>query len=367
MKKIALLSWMAILNVLSGCQKNEPHTFPEFYLDEPLGNFLAFWEGMSKNYSFWGYDSVNWDNKLEYIDQITDSTTEEELADIFSKMISNIIDHHYAIFVNINGNDKVIVSQKVRENLSKIVDAFENGYFEFTVFNRLSPSDRNTFNGYVYGTISNNIQYVRIPGFDISMNLDDPQYKQLINFIENPKPNHKGIIFDVRHNGGGLAADLQLLVGTFTQNKLLVGHARQKVGSGRFDYGPWFPIAINPGKKFNPLPVVVLCDDLSISMAEAFTMSMSVLPQVTTVGTTTFGAHGPLLFHNTTTMITGSRSFYLPNGWRVQLAVEVFRPIWGRVLEGIGYTPEIILPLNIQALNNNGSDNQLDKAIDLLK
>ncbi|MFN3950981.1 MAG: S41 family peptidase [Thermaurantimonas sp.] len=368
MKKNALLLLIAILTVLSGCQKNERHTFPEFYLDDPFGNFMAFWDGMSKNYGFWGYDTVNWDQKLEYLDQITDSTTDEELASIFKKMIRNLIDHHYGIFANIDGNDLVIVSQKVKENLSKIIDVFEDGYFEFAVFNRLSSSDRNKFDGYVYGTINNNIQYVRLPGFSLSMNLDDPKYNQLINFIENPKPNHKGIIFDVRHNGGGLASDLQLLVGTFTKDKTLIGHARQKVGSGRFDYSPWFPIEINPGKKFNPLPVVILCDNISISMAEAFTMAMAVLPQVTTVGTTTFGAHGPLLFQNTTTMITGSRSFYLPNGWRVQLALEVFRPIIeGKVLEGIGYTPEVILPLDVQALDNNGSDNQLDKAIDLLK
>ncbi|MFN3952791.1 MAG: S41 family peptidase [Thermaurantimonas sp.] len=282
-------------------------------------------------------------------------------------MIRNLIDHHYGIFANINGIYKTIVSQNVEENLNKIVDVFENGYFEFAVYNKLDPGDRQKFNGYVYGTINNNIQYVRLPGFDISLNLEDPKYQGLIDFIDNPKPNHKGIIFDVRHNGGGLAADLQLLVGTFVQNKTLIGHSRQKVSSGRFDYGPWLPVEVKPRPKFNGLPIVILCDELSISMAEAFTMAMSVLPKVTTVGTTTFGAHGPLIFGNTSLMISGSRSFLLPNSWRIQLAVEVFRPISGKVLEGIGYTPEVILPLDVQALNNNGSDNQLDKAIDLLK
>ncbi|MFN4300174.1 MAG: hypothetical protein ACK4EX_10665 [Thermaurantimonas sp.] len=57
----------------------------------------------------------------------------------------------------------------------------------------------------------------------------------------------------------------------------------------------------------------------------------------------------------------------MPNGWKVQVALEVFRYINGQVLEGIGYTPEVVLPLDVQQLVNTGKDNQLDKAIDLLK
>ncbi|GCD78370.1 hypothetical protein JCM31826_18520 [Thermaurantimonas aggregans] len=51
----------------------------------------------------------------------------------------------------------------------------------------------------------------------------------------------------------------------------------------------------------------------------------------------------------------------------MQVALEIYGYINDEVLEGKGYTPEVILPLNVQQLVNTGKDNQLDKAIDLLK
>lgn len=368
MKTLNKIALATLLVITMACTKEEPHAFPEFYVDEPIGNFLAFWEGMSKNYAFWGYDTVNWDRKLSFSEQITDSTSKQELADIFEKMVEHLIDHHFVISAEVDGEDYPIISKTVREKLSNALDGImENEYFENVIFSRLSPEDRKKQDGYVFGTIDNKIQYVRIPGFGISQSLDDPFFQELLDFIDNPKPFHKGIIFDVRHNGGGLAADLQLLAGRFTKTEVPYGHIRQKVGSGRQDYGPWIPVYIKPNKdgKYNPLPVVVLCDNISISMAEQFSMAMACFPQVTTVGVTTFGAHAPLLL-STTMMMAGSRSFYLPNGWKVQVALEIFRYINGELLEGKGYTPEVIQPLNVEELINNGKDTQLDKAIQLL-
>ncbi|MCE7062339.1 S41 family peptidase [Dyadobacter sp. CY343] len=51
----------------------------------------------------------------------------------------------------------------------------------------------------------------------------------------------KGLIIDIRINGGGSPAYLQELTGRLTQVKRLVGYGRTRIGEKKHEYSPWTP------------------------------------------------------------------------------------------------------------------------------
>lgn len=357
---------------LSACYDlQEPLLQPRRYLDDPESIFEAFWHGMSRNYVFWGYDTVNWDQTYStYAKQVKEqeNMTDEELLRVMDDMIENLRDHHLVVFAEMDGEDAAIAPAEVVRKI-RSTQRLNEDYFEVDMFNRLDAGARK-YKGYVYGTLQGRYQYVRTPGFSIYNSIeagDNPAFfNAMLDFIANPRSNHKGIILDLRHNNGGATVDMQIFAGLFTDKKIVYGATRQKRGNGRHDYGPWIPVHLKPSMRgHNKLPCVVLCDQLTRSMAEATTMALSVLPQVTTVGEATFGAHGPIVLGAENEFVLGG-GFELPNGWFVQMAKEVFRFQDGNIYEGIGFPPDVNLRLDFNRLLSTGRDNQLERAIEIL-
>ncbi len=357
---------------LSACYDlQEPLLQPKRYGTDPVSVFEAFWNGMSRNYVFWGYDTVNWDQKYRtYAKQVQEQEdiTDEELLGIMNDMIKDLRDQHFVVFAEIDGRDTAIAPAEV---VRKILNSqrLDEDYFEVSMFNRLDPGARK-YQGYMYGTLQSRYQYVRTPGFSIYSSIkagDNPDFfNGMLNFMANPRSNHKGIILDLRHNNGGAVADMQIFAGLLTDKEVVYGASRQKRGNGRYDYGPWIPISLKPSMRgHNKLPCVVLCDQRTRSMGEAVTMALSVLPQVTVVGEATFGAHGPVVAGGEDELVLGG-GFDLPNGWFVQTAKEVFRFLDGNIYEGNGFPPDVNLPLDFNRLLSTGRDNQLEKAIEIL-
>ncbi|MFN4081091.1 MAG: S41 family peptidase [Saprospiraceae bacterium] len=353
----------------SGCVQQEPLVEPNRYYNTPLGNFQAFWDGMSRRYAFWGYDPTDWDKTYgQFVNQVTDETTDAELAEIFGEMVKDLIDTHYGIEAVVDGEFVSIGPQKIIERLSKYHFLLDDDYFEKTLFNRLAANTRKKFNGFVYGVIDNKYQYVRIPEFRIFIDgSQNPEFfEDMLNFMANPAPQYKGLILDLRFNPGGVADEVTLVAGNFTDRELVVGSTRYKYGNNRNEFGPWIPQKIFPSSiGYNNLPVVILCDAFTISAAERVTMAMSLLPQVTVLGERTIGAHGALVQEEGRDVVYAGE-FFLPNGWKVQAAVEVFRHADNNVYEGIGFPPDVVVPFDVNLFKTTGRDNQLEQALQKL-
>ncbi len=355
-----------------GCVKEDPFVEFDRYSNTPTGNFQAFWDGMSRRYAFWGYDPTNWDAVYDkYINKVTDETTDAELAEIFDEMVENLIDCHYKIEIEVDGEPKLIVPGLVKQKDLNYHYLLDDNYFETTMFARLSPGTRKKFNGFVYGAIDNKYQYIRIPQFNIFGNLLDQNnlqfFSDMIEFMANPAPQYKGVILDLRENVGGNADEVTLIAGNFLDKELVVGESRYKYGSNRNEFGPWIPQKIYPNPEgYNPLPVVVLCNGFTISAAERVTMALSLLPQVTVVGETTYGAQSVVSFGSEARDFNYAGAFNLPNGWNVSTAVEVYRFADGNLYEGIGFPPDVAVPFDVNLFKTTGRDNQLERALQIL-
>ena len=109
-------------------------------------------------------------------------------------------------------------------------------------------------------------------------------------------PDVQGVIIDVRSNGGGYNRDLNQVLGKLVPQNHTAFYSRQKNGIGRLDYAPWVPEEIKWQERTRELqvPVVVLADVNSVSMAEMTAMAVLSLPNGAVIGERTFGGNGSL-------------------------------------------------------------------------
>ena len=199
--------------------------------------------------------------------------------------------------------------------------------------------------GYIeYQKLPDNIGYMSIASFEPLYLVDD--FTSVLDFFNNTK----GIIMDVRHNMGGLAANSNQILAYLIHGDFPVPTA--------YSHGqiiPQNPIESN-GYRFGK-PIVVLTDGVSYSETERFTEMMKQLPNVTVVGDTTGGGSAGS---------DGiSDEIILPSGRIIHVGTRDFRRYDGRPWEWIGIEPDVRVPNTVDNLKRN-QDNQLEYAIDLL-
>jgi len=150
---------------------------------------------------------------------------------------------------------------------------------------------------------------------------------------------------DVRHNPGGNSdASTEVfaegIVGT-------VGPYRED--KQRTIYRMRGPVGWN-----DTTPMVVVTDGASHSAADYFPASLMELDRATIVGMNSAG--------NT----DGHTGFILADGTLIRLAVTSLALNDGTNLEGIGVTPDVIIPLGTWGLKVKPYDTQIQGAIDTL-
>ena len=185
------------------------------------------------------------------------------------------------------------------------------------------------------------IGYIRVPDFDGDT---DFVIHESIKAMEEEQPL-EGLIVDVRHNPGGNSDDS---VAVFTEGIVgTVGKYRE--GEQRTIYRIRGPVLWN-----ETTPVVVLTDGASHSAADYFPAAMKELGRATIVGMNSAG--------NT----DGHTGYILADGTLIRLAVMSMALNDGTNLEGIGVTPDVIVPLGTWGLKAEPYDLQIQAGIDTL-
>lgn len=172
--------------------------------------------------------------------------------------------------------------------------------------------------------IDNDILYLRFSSFQIidqimnANNPDKPETRDALavycEYLDQLLFNQeiKGVIVDVRSNGGGYLWDMFTVLGPLLKEDIHVLDTKTKMGLGRLDYGEWIPWTAQVttqrqiGKLLNyseQLPetdcignrqLVLLVDNWSVSMSEMTAVPVKNLPYATVIGQRTFGGLGPL-------------------------------------------------------------------------
>lgn len=153
--------------------------------------------------------------------------------------------------------------------------------------------------------------------------------------------NAKGVIIDLRGNGGGIGMLATAIAMEFCDQDYSLGEM-----SG-LDMHMKFPVLAQPEPCL--APVVILVDGNSFSTSEILARGMQVEGRATVMGQATAGLALPSV------IVT------LEDGSLLQYPVASFVDASGRVLEGRGVQPDVLVPIDAEALKS-GFDHVLEAA-----
>lgn len=373
-----------LLLMFAACKKDIPNPVSDAQPSTPGQAFEEFWNDMNVNYVYWDIDTTNWGAVYQQYKPLFSGLRLNDTADMvravgyMRKITDGLVDHHFSI---------TFTNNVVRD--STIVPAYDQwrGEPSFHFSNSYLGSDKSYLDsGYLFGadytsvpgstlnalsgTIHRNILFFGFNQFllsdSYSSSVDNPVKPVLDYFfgrLANPS-GLKAVLLDLRDNPGGDANDLNFLVGQFIGQPTVVGYTRNKTGNGRLDYSPWVAVRISSqtGAHAVSLPLYILADKYSQSMAEITTMALRALPNCRVVGETTFGATGP--FGENALYDDGP--FEVPGFLSVTTSSVEFKDVDGKIYEGVGFPPDYPVAYDVNALST-GHDPQMEKVLSLVQ
>lgn len=325
----------AILMGLTSCHKIEERA------DDPRGNFEALWSILDEHYCFFKEKGVDWDQVHDkYARRIGSEMTREELFIVCADMLDELRDGHVNLSAPFNTSYYRKWWSDYPQNFNKRL--IEESYFNFNY--RQSS-------GMMYGLLENNIGYIYYESF--SATVGEGNLDSALNFLAAAR----GLIIDIRDNGGGSLTNVETLVARFIDRPTLVGYISHKTGPGHDDFSEPYAITYNPagpGRVRWAKPVVVLTNRSTFSAANNFASVMKLLPGVRIAGATTGGGSGM------------PYSSEIPCGWSVRFSACSMLDANGVSTEG-GVTPTEGCAVDMDPQDAlNGKDTMLEKAMELL-
>jgi carboxyl-terminal processing protease len=337
--------------------------------------FDIFWHTFSEHYAFSDIKRWNWQEKYNvWRAKINDKTAEAELLVVLDKILANINDGHAS--VESQDGDRLVYHNAQDSAFNHRIQKEFNEQNKFTSFNdyntyTLKQSQENTASYFVdtfkakklnwnvlLAKLPDNLSYFSIDdmmGFSeegsISSELIgvDKVMSQALPFLNESK----GVIIDLRWNGGGADLIAERFLSYFINEKLHAGSKSAKLSQG---FSQPKNILIEPSNNENYLgPIVVLTSKVTASAAESFTLYSHARGNVTFIGENSNGSYSDMLMKA------------LPNGWVLSLSNERYYDLAGNHYEFTGFP----VAKNFEYFNaknlEEGIDPALEEAMSILK
>lgn len=309
--------------------------------NDPLTNYNLLWNEFDQFYSQFEVKKINWDSLGHvYRSQITNSTTNDQLYQIMTQLLSHLNDSH-VILANPHNPEKLFYSGILNGRQ-------RDDFYLKTVKGHYLESVKN-IGSITYGKIAGeNIGYIHFANFDDSQKFFADAMLDILEYLDGVE----AMIIDVRDNTGGNDATAQLIANRFAEEKKLYMTTRRKSGPHHSDFGPAIEWHTEPkgGRRFAG-STALLTNRWSISSAETFALAMKANSHVVHIGDTTTGA------------FSDTRDYVLPNGFYTRIPQSDVRDRYGRSYEGIGLAPDI-RAINTKEQLLKGLDNVLKTAIE---
>lgn len=328
--------------------------------DTPHGNFDAFVSYFTQHYAFFELYNIDWPNAVSAArEKISDTTSDEELFEIFRELIRPIRDGHVSLKGTVGKEPKLSQPNPgfVKEKLSALAkeqgadrkefgDAFLEKYWINSVGRDiLRGKGKIKGENYIqYGMASDTIGYIgflTVAGFDSGDLFREQDDMDALNrimdsaFAKFEKSGARAVIIDASTNFGGYDFISRAIAGRFAAKRALA-YTKYAADSSITAAHPEYVVPFK-GRRFEG-PVYILTSDATVSGGEVLTLAIRALPNGTHAGQSTRGAFSDVLEKR------------LPNGWTVSLSNEVYADAEGTVWEGKGIQPE--LPIDVFSGND---------------
>lgn len=246
------------------------------------GNFDALWQTLDERYCFFDLKAteygLDWNEVYaRYQPKLAEQKTLWDYFNLLEDVVCELRDGHVNIISSLG---TARYGEWFDNYPANYADTLERKYLGRT-------TDYVTTGGLKYRVLADSIAYVRCPSFDVSFG-DGNLHVMMLTLAPC-----KGMILDIRSNGGGRLTSAEKLASVFIDEKTLGGYMAHKTGKGHNDFSQPEAIEIEPfgGRRWTK-PLVVLTNRRTYSAANAFVMYVKGLPGVTIVGDKTGGGSG---------------------------------------------------------------------------
>lgn len=326
-------SYIVIFLLIAGsCEKADEPT------SSPRENFEALWKILDEHYCFFEYKDIDWDEVHDrYSAQVSDTMNQYVLFDFLGKMIAELKDGHTNL-----------ISSFDMARYWKWYEDYPDNYNELIQENYLGTDYRIAAGMKYKILLPDSIGYIYYPSF--SSGVGETNLDYVLYYFRDCK----GLIVDVRNNGGGSLLYSDRIAARFAKEKVLAGYIIHKTGAGHNDFSEPYPFDLEPSNRINwDGNTVVLTNRRCYSATNDFVNKMRLLPRVTIMGDRTGGGSG-LPF-----------SSELPIGWSVRFSACPMLNADREITE-FGIDPDIRVDMTEEDMSR-GIDTIIEEAIKLLK
>ncbi|NLX81471.1 MAG: S41 family peptidase [Proteiniphilum sp.] len=304
--------------------------------NNPDKNFDALWRIIDENYCFFEYKNIGWNQIYrEYKQRIKSDMGNDALFTLMGEMLSELKDGH----VNL------MASHDMTRYWSWMESYPSN--FDTSIQDKYLGTDFSIAGGLYYKILEDNIGYIYYGSF--SRDVGEGNISQVLRRMSICK----GIIFDIRGNGGGSLTNVERLASRFFNERTQVGYIAHKTGKGHEDFSKLYPkyVESSNGIRYQK-PVVVLTNRGCYSAANDFVNVMKNAPNATIIGDKTGGGSG-LPF-----------SSELPNGWSIRFSASPMYNINKEHIE-FGIEPDIKVEM-LESDKKRDKDTIIEKAREII-
>ncbi len=265
--------------------------------DNPQTNFDILWENVRDKYAFFELKNIDWDSVYNHYDpMVNDNTTDEELFTVLDSMLYDLRDGH--------------VNLRSPFNLSRNWNWYLNypDNFDQDVIERNYLGENYRIAGGLQYTIllPDSIGYIYYGSFSSGFSLEN--LDEVMSYMKNTR----GLIIDVRNNGGGFLSNAFALGQRLISTERQVLVTFEKTGPGPDDFGNGLGYTLRPSTGVNyDGEVAILTNRRCYSATNFFAGIMRSFENVTLIGDQTGGGGGIPVDNE------------LPNGWTYRFSATV--------------------------------------------
>lgn len=305
--------------------------------------FDCLWKSVDERYSQFASKGVDWQAVYDTMrPKVWDGMGDDSLFSVCANMLSLLRDGHVNLYGRYDVSHSDSVYQRFYDEGQIDIDAVVLGY--------LGAGYRTTGGIAWCGLDEGRVVYMRYSSFNGDVSVAG------LRHIMEQFPDARGIIFDIRGNGGGSMTNVYNIL-RFLPSKgqhLYSSQIKNGVGHGDFsDLSKTYAPKVADGLAFDGR-VVVLTDRGCYSAASMFALCCKAYESVVLMGDTTSGGLGLPC------------TYLLPNGWRYRLPVtRIVTPAGENWEEGLPV--DVVVRLDTQRASRERKDNIIETAIEMLE